>query len=99
MTMKMRLKKTNRSHRYDKNRPRRRHGHKYTKFKIRLMIMMVTCIKKTHLVTFEAQFMNKLSNIEAELKKSVAYTKKRVFPERTFSFRRFSCLAHDNICR
>ena len=33
MTMKMRLKMKNRSSRYDINRPRRRHGPKYTKHK------------------------------------------------------------------
>ena len=31
MTMKMKIK--NRSHRYGINRPRARHGHKYTKYK------------------------------------------------------------------
>ena len=36
--------------------------------------MMFSCIKQ-HLATFEAQFMKKLSNTEAELKKSVAYEK------------------------
>ena len=46
MTMKMRLKMKNRSKRYDINRPRRRHGHKYTKYKIYLDIMMVICIKQ-----------------------------------------------------
>ena len=39
--------------------------------------MMVICMKQ-HLRTFEDQFMEKLSNTEAELKKSVAYKKKRV---------------------
>ena len=29
-----------------KNRPRPRHGHKYTKYKICLNIMMVVCIKQ-----------------------------------------------------
>ena len=37
-------KKKNRSYRYDINRPR--HGHKYTKYKICLCIMMVICIKQ-----------------------------------------------------
>ena len=46
MTMKMRLNMKNRSNRYDINRPRRRHGHKYTKYKIYLDIMMVICIKQ-----------------------------------------------------
>ena len=40
MTMK------NRSHRYDINRPRARHGHKYTKYKICLSILMNICIKQ-----------------------------------------------------
>ena len=34
MTMKMRLKMKNRSSRYDINRPKPRHGHKYTKYKM-----------------------------------------------------------------
>ena len=46
MTMKMRLKMENRSSRYDINGPRRGHGHKYTKYKICLDIMMVICIKQ-----------------------------------------------------
>ena len=36
----------NRSHRYDINRPRPRHGHKYTKYKMCLSIMMAVCIKQ-----------------------------------------------------
>ena len=46
MTMKMRLNMKKRSSKYDINRPRRRHGHKYTKYKICLDIMMVICIKQ-----------------------------------------------------
>ena len=34
----------NRSHRYD--RPRPRHGHKYTKYKMCFSTMMVICIKQ-----------------------------------------------------
>ena len=34
----------NRSHRYDINRPRPRHGHKYAKFKMCLSKMIVICI-------------------------------------------------------
>ena len=34
----------NRSSRYDINRPRRRHGHKYTKYKLCLSFMMVICV-------------------------------------------------------
>ena len=65
MTMKMRLKMKNRSHRYDINRTRPIHGHKYTKHKIWLYVL-------SNYVTFEVQFMKKLSNTEAELKQSVA---------------------------
>ena len=36
----------NRLHRYDINGPRPRHGHKYTKRKMRLSIMMVLYIKQ-----------------------------------------------------
>ena len=46
MAMKMRLKIKSRSQRYDINRPGTRHGHKYTKYKMCLSIMMVVCIKQ-----------------------------------------------------
>ena len=46
MTMKLRLKMKNRSQRYDINRPSPRYGHKYTKCKMCLSIMMVLCIKQ-----------------------------------------------------
>ena len=36
----------NRSHRQNINRPRRRHGHKYTKYKLYLSVMMVICTKQ-----------------------------------------------------
>ena len=39
-------------------------------------ILNIKCIKQQHLI-FEAQFMKKLSDTEAELKKDVAYKKKR----------------------
>ena len=42
MTMKMK----NRPYRYDANRPRSRHGHKHSKYKTCLSIMMITCIKQ-----------------------------------------------------
>ena len=45
MTMKMGLKK-NRSHKYDINRPRPRHWHEYTKYKMCLNLMMNICIKQ-----------------------------------------------------
>ena len=46
MTIKMKLKMKNRSHRYDIIRPRPRHGHRYTKYEICLSIMMVIYIKQ-----------------------------------------------------
>ena len=47
MTMKMRLKMKNRSHRYNINRPWSRDGHKYTKYKMCLSIMVaIICIKQ-----------------------------------------------------
>ena len=44
MTMKIRLNIENRSYRNDIDRPRPRHGRKYTKCKMSLSIMMVICI-------------------------------------------------------
>ena len=46
MAMKIRLKMKNRLHRCDLNRPRSRHGHKYTKYKMGLSLIMVICIKQ-----------------------------------------------------
>ena len=46
MTKKMRLKMKHRSQRYDINRPRPRHGHKFTTYKMCLSIMLVICIKE-----------------------------------------------------
>ena len=45
MAMKIGLKMKIRSQRYDINRPRLRHGPKYTKYKM-CLIMMVMCIKQ-----------------------------------------------------
>ena len=43
--MKMKIKNKNTSHRYDVNRPRSRHGHKYNNYKTCLS-MMFTCINQ-----------------------------------------------------
>ena len=40
----MRMKMTNRSNRYDINRPR--HGYEYTEYKMCLSMMMVMCNKQ-----------------------------------------------------
>ena len=74
--MKMKIK--NRSHRYYINRPRSRHGQEYSKYKKCLSMMMLIYIKQ-HVRNIEAQFMEKLSNTEAELKKSVVYKKSVYF--------------------
>ena len=69
----------NKSHIYDINRPRFRHGRKYSKYRNCLIMTMLICVKQ-HLSiiwSLKFEFMKKLSNTEAELKKSVAY-KKRV---------------------
>ena len=42
----MRLKMENGSSIYDTNGPRHRQGHKYTKYKMCLSIMMVICTKQ-----------------------------------------------------
>ena len=46
MTMKMRLKMKNKSHRYDINRPTSKHGCKYTKYEMCLIIVRVIVIKQ-----------------------------------------------------
>ena len=58
----------NRSLRYDINRPSLRHGHEHTKHKMCLGIIMIIYIKQ-HLGNFKAQFIKKLTNNDAELKK------------------------------
>ena len=44
--LKMEMKMKNKSHRYDINRPRPRYGHKYSKYRKCLSIMMLFCIKQ-----------------------------------------------------
>ena len=44
--MKIRLKMKSISQRYYINRPKSRHGHKYTEYKMCLSIIMATCIKQ-----------------------------------------------------
>ena len=71
--MKMKIK--NKSHRYEINRSRSRHGYKYSKYK-KCLSMMKLIYSKQHLTTFEAQFMKKLRN--TEFKTNIAYKAKRV---------------------
>ena len=44
--IKMKMKMKNRSQRYDINRPRSRHGHKFSNWKKYLSMMMLICIKQ-----------------------------------------------------
>ena len=44
--MKMKIKTKNRSFRYDINRPRSAHRHKYSKYKKRRSVIMRICIKQ-----------------------------------------------------
>ena len=44
--IKVKIKMKNRSHRYDINRPRRRHGRKYNKYQKYLNMTMLICIKQ-----------------------------------------------------
>ena len=57
--MKMRLKMKNRLYRYNIYRPRPTYGHKYTKYKMTLSIIMVICIKQH------------LSNIQSSIHENV----------------------------
>ena len=77
--MKMRLKVKNRLLGYDINKPRPRHGHKYTKYNIchntLMLIYIYIYILSNILATFKARFLKKSSNTEAELKKSTGSKK------------------------
>ena len=62
------------SHRYDINRPRPRHGHKYTKYKMCLGRMMTACIKQ-HLSNIWSSVHEKVKQHWGWFEKSVAYNK------------------------
>ena len=72
--MKLKMKTKTRLHGYDKNRPKSRHGDKYSKYRRCLSIVMLICIKQ-HLSNIWSSIIKKLSNTEDELKKNVAYKK------------------------
>ena len=63
MSAKMKIGIKNRSHRYDINRLTSSHGHKYSKDKNCLSMMMLLCI--TQQTTLEVPFTRKLSKTEA----------------------------------
>ena len=71
----MRLKIKNRLFGYDINKPRPKHGHKYTKYNICHNTLMLIYILSNILATIKARFMKKSSNTEAELKKSTGSKK------------------------
>ena len=62
------------SHRYNITRPRPRHGHKYTKYKMSLNIMMVISIKQ-HLSNIWSSIHGKVKQHWDWDEKSVAYKK------------------------
>ena len=70
----MRLKTKNRSHRYGMDRPKTRHGYKYTKYKICLSIMMVACIKQ-HLSKIWSSIHEKVQQHWGWIEKSINYKK------------------------
>ena len=71
----MRLKIKNRSQKYNINRPRSRYEHNYTKYKMYLSIMMITCIKQ-HLSNIWSSILEKVKQHWGWVeKKSVAYKK------------------------
>ena len=63
------------SHRYDINRPRSRHGHKYSKYKKCLSMIMLLCIRQRLSNTWSS-IHEKVKQHWGWVKKSVAYKKK-----------------------
>ena len=72
--MEINRSKKKRSHRYYINEPRSRKERKLVNIKSVLVWWCLYVLSNTY-ETFEAQFIKKLNNAEAELKKSVTYTK------------------------
>ena len=70
----MMMKMKNRSYRHDINRPRSRHGHKYNKYKKRLSMMMLLCVKQ-HLSNIWSSIHEKVKQHRDWVEKSVAYKK------------------------
>ena len=70
--MKMRVKMKNRSHRYDINRARPRHGHEYTKYKFCLSTMVVMS-NKQQLGNIWSWIHEKVKQHWGLVEKSVAY--------------------------
>ena len=76
-------------HIYTTNRPKPRHGHKYTNYKMGHSTMMVICINQ-HLSNIWSSVHEKVKqHWEAKLKKSVAYKKTCIYLEETDCFSLF----------
>ena len=76
------MKMKNRSHRYDINRPKSRHRHKYSKYKKCLSMMILICIKQ-HLSSIWSSIYETFIKVETEntgagLKKKALFIKKSV---------------------
>ena len=87
MTMKIRLKMKDKSQRCDINRPRSRHGHKYTKYKKCLSVLSNTY------ATFEAHFITKLKK-KKNLKACICFLPFISFSKKflkIFKFFSYSC--------
>ena len=75
---KLKMKMKNNTHWYDINRPKSRHGHKYTIYKMCLSTMMVICIKQ-HLSNILDSVHEKVKQRWGWVEKSVAYKKSLYF--------------------
>ena len=81
----MRLKIKIGSHRYDIKRPRSRHGHKYTKYKMCFSIVIVICIKQ-HLSNIWSWIHEKVKQHWGWVKKKALLTKKTCKTAWRFAF-------------
>ena len=67
----------NRSHRYDIDRPKSWHGHKYSKYKKRLSMVMLMCIKQ-HLSNIWSSIYEKVKQHWGFIEKKALLIKKGV---------------------
>ena len=70
------MKTNNISHRYDINRPRLGHGHKYSKYKKCLSMMMLICIKQ-HLSNIWGSVYEKVKQHWGRVEKKCCLKKKK----------------------
>ena len=91
--MKMEMKPKNRSHRYDINRPRYRHGHKHSKYKNCLSKMILICIKQ-HLSKLWSSIHEKIKQCWGWVEKKLCLLKKACtwiwWATSVFTFKRYS---------